>query len=264
MKTPSPEPLTHNARRDAALSTALVIAFWWLVTGLLLGLPASSDGRQAAAIVASLVGGSGLALAILIRNDTAPRAAWLGFLAGGTLWAWAQAALYGGWLVGPGAAAAPATLPVGRLAQAIEVLRLTSWSEAASVGVLLLAGLIALGARNRTCFWTVFLLFAAHQVARVNVFLGVANASPELLPHHLAFLKPYFGPATNSPILWPSVLLWTVVAVVLIRAARRAPDLYRRRAALVLGVLAALAAVEHAVLGVTLRLPFWDLFTRAS
>ena len=84
-----------------------MVLFWWLVTGLLFGLPAGAEGRRAAAIVASLLGGSALALAILIRQDRSPRAAWLGFLAGGTLWAWAQAALYGGWLVGPGASGAP-------------------------------------------------------------------------------------------------------------------------------------------------------------
>lgn len=247
-------------RRDAVASVALVLVFWWLATGLLLGLPQDPGGRQVAAIIASLVGGSGLALAILVRNDATPRAAWLGFLAGGTLWAWAQAALYGGWLVGPGASSAPPALPAGRWAQAVEALRLTSWSEAASLGVLLLAGALAIGARNRMAFWTVLVLWAAHQVARVNVFLGVANASADLLPAHLDFLRPFFGPAVNSVILWPSVLLWTAVAAVLVRSAWRVPDPYRRRAAMVLGVLASLAAIEHVFLGLPTRIPLWDAF----
>lgn len=204
---------------SALQAVGLVVVFWWLVTGLLFGLPASVEGRRAAAIVASLLGGSALALAILIRQDRSPRAAWLGFLAGGTLWAWAQAALYGGWLVGPGASGAP--FPDNRWAVAVEALRETSWSETAALGVLVLSAVLAIGARNKVAFGTVALLWGAHQVARINVFLGVANASPGLLPDHLQFMTRFFGPPENTPFLLISVLFWVGATVFLLRAGWR-------------------------------------------
>ena len=256
---------TAAARRDCWISAlqalGLVVLFWWLVTGLLFGLPSGAEGRRAAAIVASLLGGSALALAILIRQDRSPRAAWLGFLAGGTLWAWAQAALYGGWLVGPGSSGAP--IPDSRWAVAVEALRETSWSEAAALAVLVLAAVLAIGARNRVAFGTVALLWCAHQVARVNVFLGVANASPGLLPDHLQFMTRFFGPPENTPFLVLSVLFWMATTLGLVRSAWRAHDPFAQRSAMVLGVLAGLAALEHLFLGLSARLALWDVFLQS-
>jgi putative photosynthetic complex assembly protein 2 len=242
-----------------AQAAALVILFWWLATGLLLGLPRTPQGLQAAALVASLVGGSGLSLAILLRFDDSPRAAWLGFLAGGTLWGWVQAALYGGWLVGPGAPVGR-PLPSSMLAQALEALRSTAWSDLASLGVVLVTAGLAIGAKNRMPFWTVLVLWSAHQVARLNVFFGVRNVDANLLPSHLEFLKQFFGPATNSPLLPLSVLLWTGLAVLFVRRGWQAGTLYQRRAGLVLGMLAGLAALEHLMLGLPANLPLWNSF----
>lgn len=246
---------------SAAQATALVGLFWWLATGLLLGLPDSPAARQVSAVVASLVGGSGLALAILYRNDDSPRAAWIGFLAGGTLWAWVQAALYGGWLVGPGNTV-DGPLPSSRFAEAMLALEAISWSEAASIGVLLFTAILAVGARNRMPFWTVLLLWGAHQVARINVFLGVANASADLLPAHLEFLKRFFGPASNSPMLPVSVIGLSVVAFLLLRYGWRSARLFDRRTGFLLGVLAALAALEHVFLGLPGSLGLWDMFLK--
>lgn len=243
----------------AAQALALVIGFWWLATGLLLGLPRSVEGQQAASVVASLLGGSGLALAIVYRQDHSPRAAWIGFLAGGTLWAWTQAALYGGWLVGPGLAIQPAP-GTSKLQLALEVLKATAWSEMAMLGVLLLTGCLAIGAKNRMPFWTVLLFWSAHQIARLNVFFGVANASADLLPSHLAFLRWFFGPSSNSPLLPVTILGWLVLTWLLVRWGWRSRDLFSRRAGLLLSVLAALSALEHLFLALPTQLPLWHLF----
>ncbi len=244
---------------SAAQAAGLVLLFWWLATGLLLGLPRTPAGVQVAAVIASLVGGSGLALAILLRHDDSPQAAWWGFLAGGTLWAWVQAALYGGWLVGPGAPVS-GELPASKLAEAFVAIRATAWSDLASVGVLLLTALLAVGARNRVPCWTVLLLWSAHQVARLNVFFGVANAGGDLLPEHLSYLRRFFGPAVNSPLLPVSVVLWIGIAVLLWRRGWQAGSLFHRRSGLLLGVLAGLAALEHLFLGLPRGLMLWNAF----
>jgi putative photosynthetic complex assembly protein 2 len=244
---------------SVAQAATLVVMFWWLATGLLLGLPRTPQGLEAAALVASLIGGSGMALAILLRHDDSPAAAWWGFLAGGTLWGWVQAALYGGWLVGPGAPL-KMTLPPSRLAEAFEALRSTAWSDLASLGVVVVTACLAVGAKNRMPFWTVLMFWSAHQVARLNVFFGVANPGANLLPDHLAFLKQFIGPESNSPLLPVSVLAWLGISVLLARWGWRAGTLFHRRAGLVLGVLAALAALEHLLLGLPSSLPLWNSF----
>ncbi|MFN8650902.1 MAG: DUF3623 family protein [Gemmatimonadales bacterium] len=244
---------------SAFQALALVVGFWWLATGLLLGLPRTPAALQAASVVASLIGGSGIALAVLYRQDTSPRAAWIGFLAGATLWGWTQAALYGGWLVGPGAPSG--ALPSGdRVALVMTALRATAWSEAATAGVLILTAILAVGAANRMPFWTVLLFWSAHQAARLNVLFGVANSGSEFLPPHLAFLKQFFGPAINSPLLPVTVAVWVMVTVLLVRRAWRSPDLYVRHSGLTLGVLSGLAALEHVLLGIPASLPLWNLF----
>lgn len=254
-----PLPLEREGYRGVIEAVVLVFLFWWLATGLLLGLPRDPLGREAAAVVASLLGGAGLGLTMIVRQDNSPRGAAIGFLAGGTLWGWVQAALYGGWLVGPGIVHPP--VPSGdRLADAMAVLHATSWNEVASIGVLVLAAGLGSKAPNRMPFWTVLLFWTAHQAARLNIFFGVSNLDASLLPEHLAFLAAFVGPRSNTPLLWLTVLLWSGLTVWLVRRARSSGSGFQRQGALLLATLAGLAALEHALLGMPAALPLWGPF----
>lgn len=110
--------------------------------------------------------------------------------------------------------------------------------------------------------FTFGVLWAAHELAKLNVFLGVANPGAELLPAYLAPLRVYFGPARNSPLLAASVAGLATAAAVATRAAARTADPARRAGfALVAGILA-LAALEHALLGTRAPVGWWDIFLR--
>jgi putative photosynthetic complex assembly protein 2 len=154
------------------------------------------------------------------------------------------------------------------LARAASAIAATAYSSLLAVllmGVATRAASGASGATGRAARLapgTFAVLWAAHELAKLNVFLGVANPGAELLPAYLAPLRAYFGPARNSPLLAVSVAVLAAATALVARAAFRAADPARRTGlALIAGVLA-LAALEHALLGVRTPTGWWDLFLR--
>jgi putative photosynthetic complex assembly protein 2 len=95
------------------------------------------------------------------------------------------------------------------------------------------------------------------------VFFGVRHAGAEFLPPDLAHLERFFGPARNSALLPVTVLLLAALVGGLALGAWRATTPLARTGRALLAALAALALLEHALLGVDAALPIWELFLRA-
>ena len=89
------------------------------------------------------------------------------------------------------------------------------------------------------------------------------NPGTALLPEPLEFLGHYFGPPVNSWLLPPSVIGLVGIAGWRFWRARQSTEPFARQVAVLLGVLFALAALEHALLGVSWRVPLWDPFLHA-
>ena len=261
----------------AAALAAAVLLFWWGATGILLALQRSAGTRVLALALAGAAGGVGLTLAARLgaaRSGPASESAGAGaraVLAGALLWTCVSAAFYGGWVVGPAVAAPGADTPA--LARAVRAVAATSYSGLLTLALLVAAVRLArrpgdradgraAGAAVVFVPLTLGILWAAHELAKLNVFLGVANPGAELLPAYLAPLRAYFGPPRNSPLLAPSTAALAGAAVWALGAARSARTAARTTAcALIAGVLA-LAAFEHAVLGASVPLDWWDAFLR--
>lgn len=247
-------------RRTLVRAALLVAGFWWLSTGAIFALQRNELTRTLAMVIFSLAGLGAVAVTVVTRDRRTIRAIGAAFLAGGLGWAWVTNALFGGWLVGPPGVVA--TRPGRSFGLAIEALHATAFAEAAGLGVLIGSALLAWNRPNRTAAVAVLTLWATQQLAKLNIFLGVANPGERFLPEHLAFLTEFFGPPRNSPLLAVSVLFLAGLAILLVRKARRAPDEATRfRHALVASLLT-LAAIEHAVLGVQFDLPLWEVFLR--
>ena len=137
----------------------------------------------------------------------------------------------------------------------------TAWNEVAAALALGLA--FAVSGRNGVGWITVGTFFACDQLAKLNVFLGVANPGVHFLPEHLGFLVAYFGPPVNSPLLPVSVLVLGGCAAWCLWRAARAAHPYAREASALLAVLVGLAALEHVLLGLDVQLPLWDAFLKA-
>jgi putative photosynthetic complex assembly protein 2 len=179
------------------------------------------------------------------------------FFGGALCWTAVSAAFYGGWVVGP----PPADVPnYTVLAHALDAIRATAYSSVLSA---VLLGALVRGTRggsNHVAVCTFALFWAVHELAKLNVFLGVVNPGTQFLPEYLLYLQRYFGPSENSGLLAASVLALLGLTGWLAWRARRAHVPARRLGTALLGAVALLAAFEHAVLGAPAELGWWDVF----
>ncbi len=237
---------------------AVVVGVWWLGTGVILyldGLPRRTF--KFTMVAATVLGVCGLAGIALTSRSTTIAAAYGGFIAAILVWAWQEVAFLLGWVTGPRRTPCPGGLRGWRRAQA--AFETVAHHEVALVvlGAAVLAA--SWGQPNQTGWWTFAVLWAMRQSAKLNVFLGVRNASEDFLPPHLTYLGSYFARGSINA-LWPV----TVGAALLVGLAifrgltTAAPGSFEAVSlGLVLSLLA-LAIVEHVFL--VLPLPMTALW----
>lgn len=252
-------PRVRRSTRGHWRAVARVIGFWWLATGAIVALQRNGATRTLALLLATALGVIGLRLLVQSRDDRSVAGAERAFLAGSLLWLFVATTFYGGWIVGPELPTLSAQGPGWQTAML--ALRATAYHEMLGVGLVCLA--YALHGHNPVGWRTLAIFWGADQLARLNIFFGVANPGIQFLPVDLAFLGAFFGPPQTSFLLWPSVAFLAGAAGWVLWRGWRSPDEFRRSMAVMTGVLLALAALEHAVLGFDWSLPLWDLFLRA-
>jgi len=238
-------------------AVALVLAFWWAATGLLIALQRSAGSRVGALVLTLVAAPLGLWLVVRARRAWTERAAVASFFGGALLWTAVSAAFYGGWVVGPTIGAPRAG---DALARATDAIVATSYSTVFAAALLLTAVLATRRAPNRLGILTFATFWAAHELAKLNVFAGVLSPGVHFLPDYLGHLQRYFGPARNSALLPASVALLTGSGVALLVRARRDGDPGRRLGAVLLAALLLLAALEHALLGSPRDPGWWNAF----
>lgn len=242
-------------------SVMLVLAFWWMATGVLYALQRSAWTRGLALAGALACLGAGARLTWVTRADRSAAGVQRAFFGGALAWTAVITLFFEGWLVGPPPGAlGPATRG---WAGALEAVRATwHWEALALLGLVLLA--VALrGATQRVALATYALFWAAHQSAKLNLFVGVVNPGTEIFPPYLAHLPRYFGPARNAPLLWVTIAAYTALAGWWLSGAWRGSGEARVRR-LVLGALAGLVALEHGFLATRLPIQLWELFLRVG
>jgi putative photosynthetic complex assembly protein 2 len=246
--------------RVAARSFFVVVAFWWSATGAIFALERTAGTRWVGLMLASLLAVWGLLLMGLERDRETPSAARRSFLGGAFVWTWVQVLFYGDWLVGPAAlrVAVPAQDPT--FGFALRAAHAMLWYQLAMVGVLAVAYGLLRGHANRVGAWSLALFWVVHQLASVNIFVGVENPGRGFFPDAVAFLESYFGPARNSLLLPASLAMMLVftLAVALHAVRGRTPTI--RQGMMLLTVIGALSVLELAVLGAPIHLPLWDAF----
>jgi putative photosynthetic complex assembly protein 2 len=277
---PAASPARGTRAAAAAGLAAAVLLFWWGVTGVLLALQRSAGTRVLALVLALAAAAAGVWLTGRVRRagvtaggvagadrpaaGTAADAA-RAVLAGALLWTAVSAAFYGGWVVGPALAAPAGAATLARAAHAVGA---TAYSTALAAALLGAAWRLARapgrGPGGAAAFApaTFATLWAAHELAKLNVFFGVANPGAELLPPYLAALRGYFGPARNSPLLAVSVAALVAATAAAAGAAGRTRAPARRAGLALLAGVLALAALEHALLGAGAPVTWWDGFLR--
>ncbi len=246
--------------RVALRSFAVVVLFWWSTTGLVFALERSPATRLLGFVVASALALWGASLVYLVRDRDPPSAVRRSFLGGAFLWTWAQVAFYGTWIIGPESMRLhiPAEPPSWDLA--VRAVLSMFWYQLVMLAVLALTAFITHRRTNRTGWWTVALFWCVHQVASINIFLGVENSGRGFFPEALVFLESYFGPAVNSwflPFTIACVIAYTLYTALYAIRGRTPAD---RQSMMLLTVIGALSVLELAVLGAPIQLPLWEAF----
>lgn len=250
---------------DAIVPAAYTLFLWWFSTGLILWL----DGLPRGTFRWSMLGATGMALAGLwgltaSADDTTALGAYCGFTCGLLVWAWVETSFLTGFLTGPSREPCPpgcAGWPRFRRA-VMAILH----HELAILG----AGAVVLAATwdapNQVGLWTYVTLWVMRQSAKLNIFLGARNLNEQFLPDHLRYLATFFARRPMNLLFPFSVTISTIVCVLLFQAAA-APgaDAFARTGLTLLGVLLALAVLEHWFLVLPVpaeRLWEWGLASR--
>lgn len=256
---------TDIATRETTLRVALrsfmvVVAFWWSTTGVVFSLERSPTTRALGLVVAAGLAVWGASLVYLERDRETPSAARRSFLGGAFLWTFAQVTFYGGWIIGPESMRHPMPAEDPSFALAVRATLSMFWYQLVMLAALATAAVLTHKRVNRVGWWTIALFWCVHQIASINIFLGVENPGRGFFPEPLVFLESYFGPVRNSlflPLTIALVLMYTLYTALF--AIRGRTPAYRQ-SMMLLTVIGALSVLELAVLGAPIQLPLWEAF----
>lgn len=236
------------------IPVVVTIAIWFFATGLIAWL----DNRDRATFPRSLVlggiaGVGGLLLILQSAQTVSVSAVYLSFAGALLVWSWHELAFLTGAVAGPRRKACPqGATGFQRFAHASAAV--IHHEIALAVTALLLLA-ITWSAPNQVGTMVFVLLFALRLSAKLNMFAGVPNASTDILPPHLDYLKSYFGPNRFTWLLAVTLVASFMLAAWLGSLALAAePGSAEIVGASLLFALAALGVLEH----LFFALPFRD------
>lgn len=242
----------------AVRSFLLVVLFWWFATGAIFTLERNEATRTIGLVLATVLALWGAWTLYVERNGATAASARAAFLGAAFLWTWVQVGFYGGWIIGPASLRVPVPAEPASIELAVRAVVAMLWYQLTMLAVLGYAGWCVGNQRNRIGWWALLLFWCEHQVASINIFVGVENPGRGFFPDALVFLESYFGPQRNSwllPVSIAAVLIFTLrIGVRAIREQRAV----RRQAFMLLTVLGALGVLELAVLGTPMQMLLWD------
>ncbi len=251
----------HDHWSAVGKGTLAVVGFWWLVTGVIVALQRNEWTKFAAWVISTAVAVWATYVIHAQRGVRTAASARRTFLAATAIWMWINVGLYGGWIVGPGHSASVAgEATVFRATEAIASLL---WHELLCVAVLFVTWLHVRTSPNRLAFNGLATYWAVLQVAKLNIFFGVANPGARFLPPHLQFLLSYYGPPVNTNFLPFSFFAAVGVALMFWWHGWQTKDAFLRQSRALLAMLIALAAVEYLLLAVPSHAPLWEVFLKA-
>lgn len=241
-------------------SVFVVVLFWWMATGVIFALERGAATRTIGLVMASLLAVWGAWLLHAERRLETPSAVRRGFLGAAFLWTWVQVLFYGGWLVGPASLAVPIPAEAPTFSLAVRAVMAMIWYQLVMLLVLAISLVLVARQPNKIGWWALVTFWVSHQLASINIFLGVENPGRGFFPEGVTFLESYFGPQRNSWFLLISVAVMLIFTLRVGIHALRDRTPMRRQAMMLLTVLGALGVLELAVLGTPVNLALWEWF----
>ncbi len=230
-----------------------VAVVWFFSTGVIVWLDNKSPDTFGASLLGATVIAGVATLGILTSaSDTSATGAYIAFASATAIWGWHEMSFLMGFVRGPN--------------RAVEVHGLKGWARFASASATLIhhevalaitsVGLFALtwGQPNQVAAQAFGLLFVMRISTKLNIFLGVANLSTDIMPPHMAYLKSYFRKAAINPLFPVSIILSSWLGYSLLMAGLSAPiGSGAMVGTMMLFALVALATLEHLFLMMPLR-----------
>ena len=230
----------------------VVIATWWLSTGLVLALvwlgPAARWGTMG---LATVTGGAAVLGVWSSRADSSPQSVYVAFAAALALWAWHELSFLLGVVTGPWKTRCPPEAKGVR--RFVFAARAVIHHELALAVTLVALVVVTWGAENQVATATFAVLWAMRLSTKFNIFLGVRNLTEEFIPQHLQYLRSFFRQGVSSPLLAVSIVVGAGVAAAVLISAWGELSEGARLGRVVVGSLLALGVLEHVFLAVPLR-----------
>lgn len=177
--------------RGFALALIYATLLWFFSTGVILWLNRlPRETHQGAIVAATPLAGAAVCALIVSGGDTGAAAHYLAFTAALVIWGWHEMSFLMGFVNGPRRTPCPPGVRGWRrfLVSAETVIH----HELALAATLIAMTALAWDQPNQTGVLTFAILFAMRLSAKLNIFLGVANLSDDMMPSHLAYLRSYF------------------------------------------------------------------------
>jgi len=232
---------------DHALPLLYVAMLWFASTALVVALDHRARGPLAL-FVMGLAAIAGVCVIAMTADSTDPYAAYASFTAAFAVWGWHELSFLTGHLTGPRQTPLPAD------AHGWTRFRLSAATvihhEIALVATLALLVAVSWGAPNPTGAAAFALLFAMRLSTKLNIFAGVPNFTPDILPPQLAYLKSYFR---TRPMGAPMLISLTAIGAATWWLAAQALAAEQAIGWSLLTGLALLGLVEHLFLVLPLR-----------
>lgn len=177
--------------------TSLILPFvfvtllWFFSTGAIVWLnKLPRDTHPASITAATPLAGAAVCGLLVSLTDTGPAGAYLAFACALVLWGWHEMSFLMGFVNGP--RRTPCPEGVRGWARFRASTQTVIHHEVAIAATLLALTIVSWGQPNALGAQTFALLFALRLSTKLNIFLGVANLSDDMMPGHLAYLKSYF------------------------------------------------------------------------
>jgi putative photosynthetic complex assembly protein 2 len=195
-----------------------VTLLWFFSTGAILWLNRCPRETHPGSITAATpLAGAAVCMLIVSSGETSVSAAYLAFTAALIIWGWHEMSFLMGFVTGPNRQPLPAD--ARGLRRFILSTRAVIHHELALAATLLAVIALSWGQPNQAGALTFGLLFVMRLSAKLNIFLGVANLSDEMMPAHMAYLKSHFRVARMNPLFPLSIVGGVGLAIWLYTAA---------------------------------------------
>jgi putative photosynthetic complex assembly protein 2 len=230
-----------------------VAVVWFFSTGAIIWLDNKPRETFGVSLFGATIVTAVASLGVLASaDDTSIWGAYTAFASATIIWGWHEMAFLMGFVSGPNRDAERPGLKGWERFQSAAATLIHHEIALASTVVLLFA--FTWGQPNQLAAHVFALLFVMRLSTKLNIFLGVANLSADIMPAHIAYLKTYFRKAAFNPLFPFSLAASIWLGYELLTRALAAPDDSGAMAAnMMLFALVALATLEHLFLMLPLR-----------